>query len=309
MGCGAAELTVCVVPWSEAGLEAREDLDSMRRTHTHAEADADAREVWVQGSRLRAQGCAQGASGHVLRRLVKHAPLAPSAICIWLPGTVRPLARWRHLSVRWRVGAICIWLPGTARPQYQPSASGVSILLPMWGQGPVVVDDSPPPEEGTQAVVANPGGVATASPETQEMDRLENEMQNTLGGMCDAFAVNLPFTTEDKKRIVENLKKLNDEYEEGSRTRRFLRTVDQDVELRFTRTVLKYMLKELRDVFGETSIAFSIALRAAKEANADEEGLANRTQEANADEEGLAGRKRQRSLPATRYRATRYATG
>ena len=107
MGCGAAELTVCVVPWSEAGLEAREDLDSMRRTHTHAEADADAREVWVQGSRLRAQGCAQGASGHVLRRLAKHAPLAPSA------------SGFREPYGRWRVGAICQSVGALA-----PSASG-----------------------------------------------------------------------------------------------------------------------------------------------------------------------------------------
>ena len=167
----------------------------------------------------------------------------------------------------------------------------------MWGQGPpVVVDDSPPLEEGTQAVVTNPGGVASRGrpPRTEEMDGLENEMQPILGGMCDAFMVNLPFTTEDKKRIVENLKKLNDEYE------------DQDDELRFTRTVLKYMLKELRDVFGDQDeLPFSIALRAAAiaENNAEVRDL-NRTQEANADEEGLAGRKRQRSLPATALPAT-----
>ncbi len=176
----------------------------------------------------------------------------------------------------------------------------------MWGQGPpVVVDDSPPPEEGTQAVVANPGGVATDAGDgpqertalRMEMDRLENETQHTLRGMTDAFSVELPFTVEDKRRIVENLNKIEEEYQE--------QCLHEPECPNFTRAVLIYMLKELHDVFGLRDRPDPRGLEEDSKAAAIE----NRTQEANADEEGLAGRKRQRSLPATRYRATRYATG
>ena len=73
-------------------------------------------------------------------------------------------------------------------------------------------------QEGTQAVVANPGGVATDAGDgpqertalRMEMDRLENETQHTLRGMTDAFSVELPFTVEDKRRIVENLNKIEE---------------------------------------------------------------------------------------------------
>ena len=161
----------------------------------------------------------------------------------------------------------------------------------MWGQGPpVVVDDSPPPEEGTQAVVTNPGGVATASPgprtQEQEMAPLENEMQHTLGLMTDALRVQLPFTVEDKKRIVRNLNKINLEYQE---------LTDQPSMINHTRAVLMYMLNELHIVFGDHD-----ALEDSKAA-----AIENRTQEANADEEGLARRKRKRSLPGSRFGVTK----
>ena len=156
----------------------------------------------------------------------------------------------------------------------------------MWGQGPVVVDDSPPPEEGTQAVVTNPGGVATASPgprtQEQEMAPLENEMLHTLGGMTDALRVQLPFTVEDKKRIARNLNKINLEYQE---------LTDQPSMINHTRAVLMYMLNELHIVFGDHDAFVEEDSKAA----AIEKG----TQEANADEEGLARRKRQRSLPGS----------
>ena len=162
----------------------------------------------------------------------------------------------------------------------------------MWGQGPpVVVDDSPPLQEGTQAVVANPGGVATDAGDgpqertalRMEMDRLENETQHTLRGMTDAFSVELPFTVEDKRRIVENLNKIEEEYQE--------QCLHEPKCTNFTRAVLIYMLKELHDVFGNQDAFVEEESKAA----AIEKG----TQEANADEEGLARRKRQRSLPAT----------
>ncbi len=172
----------------------------------------------------------------------------------------------------------------------------------MWGQGPpVVVDDSPPLQEGTQAVVTNPGGVATASPgprtQEQEMAPLENEMQHTLGLMTDALRVQLPFTVEDKKRIVRNLNKINQEYQE---------LTDQPSMINHTRAVLMYMLKELRDVFGNQDAFVEEDSKAAaiEEANAEVRDL-NRTQEANADEEGLARRKRKRSLPGSHFGVTK----
>ena len=141
-------------------------------------------------------------------------------------------------------------------------------------------------QEGTQAVVTNPGGVATASPgprtQEQEMAPLENEMQHTLGLMTDALRVQLPFTVEDKKRIVRNLNKINLAWQE---------VTHQPSMVGHTRAVLSYMLKELDDVFVTKE---EYALEEDSKAASIE-----RTQEANADEEGLAGRKRQRSLPAT----------
>ena len=83
--------------------------------------------------------------------------------------------------------------------------------------------------------------------------------------------------------IVENLNKINEEY--------------VDEELSFTRAVLMYMLKELRDVFGNQDAFVEEDSKAA----AIEKG----TQEANADEEGLARRKRQRSLPGSRFGVTK----
>ena len=164
----------------------------------------------------------------------------------------------------------------------------------MWGQGPVVVDDSPPPEEGTQAVATLSGGCSSRAsglfpgPKTQEMDRLENEMQHTLGLMTDALRVQLPFTVEDKKRIVRNLNKINLEYQE---------LTDQPSMINHTRAVLMYMLKELHDVFGNQDAFVEEDSKAA----AIEKG----TQEANADEEGLARRKRKRSLPGSHFGVTK----
>ena len=155
-------------------------------------------------------------------------------------------------------------------------------------------------QEGTQAVVANPGGVATDAGDgpqertalRMEMDRLENETQHTLRGITDAFSVELPFTVEDKRRIVENLNKIEEEYQE--------QCLHEPKCPNFTRAVLIYMLKELHDVFGLRDRPDPRGLEEDSKAAAIE----NRTQEANADEEGLAGRKRQRSLPATALPAT-----
>jgi len=163
----------------------------------------------------------------------------------------------------------------------------------MWGQGPpVVVGDSPPREEETQAVVT--GGDA---PVTEEMLDLEEEMRDALGGMLDAFSVNLPFTVEDKKRIAKNLNTISEEYE--------------GEELHFTRAVLLYMLKELHDVFGnqdafKSEIEKLVENKLEFEAEKLEAAIETtrrlkekRAEEANAGEEGLAGRKRKRFEPAT----------
>ena len=153
-------------------------------------------------------------------------------------------------------------------------------------------------QEGTQAVVTNPGGVATASPgprtQEQEMAPLENEMQHTLGLMTDALRVQLPFTVEDKKRIVRNLNNINLEWQE---------LTDEPSMVGHTRAVLSYMLKELDDVF-VTKEEYALVEDSKAAATHAEVRDLNRTQEANADEEGLAGRKRQRSLPATALPAT-----
>ena len=140
----------------------------------------------------------------------------------------------------------------------------------------MVVGDSPPREEETQAVVT--GGDA---PVTEEMLEFEEEMRDALGGMTDAFSVNLPFTVEDKKRIAKNLTTISEEY--------------QDEELHFTRAVLLYMLKELHDVFGNQD-AFKSEIEKLVEKKA---AIEKRAEEANAGEEGLAGRKRKRLEPAT----------
>ena len=155
----------------------------------------------------------------------------------------------------------------------------------MWGQGLVVdpdEEDSQSSVEGPQAVVADPGDVATASgTENSFENRLESKMQYVLGGMTDAFSVNLPFTVEDKKRIAKNLTTISEEY--------------QDEELHFTRAVLLYMLKELHDVFGNQD-AFKSEIEKLVEKKA---AIEKRAEEANAGEEGLAGRKRKRLEPAT----------
>ena len=150
----------------------------------------------------------------------------------------------------------------------------------MWGQGALVIDDSPPPEEeqGMEPPVDAPPVRKVCSRCTKEMNRLENDMQPNLGGMCDAFSINLPFTLKDKKRIVKNLNKINEEHD-----------ADDDEGLNFTRAVLMYMLKELNDVFGNQDTFVGEESQAA----AIKEG----TQGVNADEEGLARGKRQRGLP------------
>ena len=110
----------------------------------------------------------------------------------------------------------------------------------MWGQGRVVdpdKEDSQSAVEGPQAVEADPGDVATAlETEIDLENRLENEMHHVLGGLTDAFSVNVPFTKEDKKRIVDKLNTISEE--------------NEGEDLKFTHAVVVYMLKELRDVFG-----------------------------------------------------------
>ena len=158
----------------------------------------------------------------------------------------------------------------------------------MWGQGLVQIDDDinepPPPEGGTHAVVVNPGGVAPASgtensinPDSLE-NGLEKSMNMVLGGVTDAFAINLPFTTEDKKRIVKNLNNISEEYE--------------DEDLKFTRAALFYMLKELRDVFGnQDAVDKAIDAAAIEEAAIEERNAAGLNK---ISEEGIETRKRQR---------------
>ena len=130
------------------------------------------------------------------------------------------------------------------------------------------------------------------------MVTLENEMTHTLGLMTDALREQLPFTVEDKKRIVRNLNKINLEYQE---------LTDQPSMINHTRAVLMYMLNELHIVFGDHDALEDSKAAAIEEANAEVRDL-NRTQEANADEEGLAGRKRQRlemGLPGSRFGVTK----
>ena len=113
----------------------------------------------------------------------------------------------------------------------------------MWGQGQGYLqapgdDGSESPEDVPPAVIGN-GSVEVATAAKTErvlMNKLEDEMQHVLGGMTDAFSVNIPFTEWDKKRIVENLNAISKE--------------NEDEDLVFTRDVLVYMLKELREVFG-----------------------------------------------------------
>ena len=114
----------------------------------------------------------------------------------------------------------------------------------MWGQGQGYLQEAPgddgseSPEDVPPAVIGN-GSVEVATAAKTErvlMNKLEDEMQHVLGGMTDAFSVNIPFTEEDKKRIVDNLNAISQEHE--------------GEDLDFTRAVLVYMLKELREVFG-----------------------------------------------------------
>ena len=116
---------------------------------------------------------------------------------------------------------------------------------------------------------------------------LENMMGHTLALMTDALRIQLPFTVEDKKRIVRNMNKINLAWQE---------LTDQPSMINHTRAVLMCMLNELHIVFGDHDAFVEEDSKAA--------AIENRTQEANADEEGLAGRKRQRSLPATALPAT-----
>ena len=138
-------------------------------------------------------------------------------------------------------------------------------------------------QEGTQAVVTNPGGVATASPgpRTQEQEMVPlGAVGHTLALMTDALKIQLPFTVEDKERIVRNLNKINLAWQE---------VTHQPSMVGHTRAVLSYMLKELDDVFASHIL----------ELDSKAAAIENRTEEANAGEEGLAGRKRKRLEPAT----------
>jgi len=139
----------------------------------------------------------------------------------------------------------------------------------MWGQGPGHLqapgdDDSESPEDVPPAVIGN-GSVEVATAAKTErvlMNKLEDEMQHVLGGMTDAFSVNIPFTEGDKKRIVDNLNAISKE--------------NEDEDLDFTRAVLVYMLKELREVFPDVFGEKMVATEAAEAKAAHEGGSTNR---------------------------------
>ena len=59
-------------------------------------------------------------------------------------------------------------------------------------------------------------------------------MNKHLGGICDAFSVLLPFTTEDRQRIINNFDHFSEQF------------VDQEVN--YLRTSLKYILDEIEKV-------------------------------------------------------------
>ena len=134
--------------------------------------------------------------------------------------------------------------------------------------------------EGPQAVEADPGDVEIASETERDLEnRLENEMQHVLGGLTDAFSVNVPFTKEDKKRIVDKLNTISEE--------------NEGEDLKFTHAVLVYMLKELREVFGKSDVFGEGRLQAAAIGKRTEKTEAAEAAE-DAHEEWLRKRKRQR---------------
>ena len=163
----------------------------------------------------------------------------------------------------------------------------------MWGQEPI----GDPDEEDSQSVVegsvveeASPEYVATASTYDRELlNRLEDEMQIVLDGLTASFSVNLPFTKEDKERIVDNLNIIS-EKNEGE-------------DLDFTRAVLVYMLKELREVFPKHMVEDLPSAEVFGEGGLQAAAIGKRTTKTeaagateaeDAHERGQGGRKRQR---------------